>query len=534
MDKENIEEDDIVNFTILIEFTKNIKEFLSALNSTFYDKINDTILNDEQYNYIYNYNSEINVDCFKDEKLFQYITTLFDYTIKTFPNKFFDILYQNEEIFSQPLYLLPKINFSYLFHDNISETTKESLWKYMQIILFTIITSIKDKHSFGDTEKLFQAINPEELKNKLESTMNDIQELFKNFDDSSPSNNYSDNSYSFEYSENYSENYPETYNNKFKEFFKNIDQSNNFDFSNSNFSNIFSSIFDNLDLSNLDLSNLDLSNLDLSNLQMPNLDMSNLDISNLDISNLDMSNLFNNFFNNIKNSTNFKNKKDNSNNKFNNLPDFNNVHDHINKLINGKIGNLAKELAEETAEEMKVDLENVENISDVFNTLFKNPNKLMSLVNNIGSKIDSKMKDGSIKESELLEEAGDLLKNMTNIPGMDNFGDILKTMNLDKMMPKNGKINKNAFENMMNQNVKMSKMKERMREKLNKNNDQKNNPDSLESINNNLKNLQEEMLNNNNNDFLNDILKKQNLNNNNESRPVNNKPKKNNKKKSKK
>ena len=524
MNSENIEDDDIANITILIEFTKNLKEFLNALNTTFYDKLNSVILNDDAYNYIFNYNFEIMAESFQDEKLFEYSTNIFDYTIKTFPNKFFDILYQNEEIFDEPLYLLPKINFSDIFYDEISETTKASLWKYIQIILFTIITSIKDKHSFGDTEKLFQAINAEELKNKLESTMNDIQDLFNNAQDISYNNTDS-----FEYSQNYQE----SYDNTFKEFFKNIDQSNNFDFSNSNFSNIFSNLFNKFDLSNLDLSNLDLSNLDLSNLQMPNLDISNLDFSNLDMSNIDISNVFNKFFNNFKSSTNFKKNNNNTGDKFNNLPDFNNVHDHINKLINGKIGNLAKELAEETAEDMKVDLENVENISDVFNTLFKNPNKLMSLVNNIGSKIDTKMKDGSIKESELLEEAGDLLKNMTNIPGMNNFTDILKTMNLDKMMPKNGKVNKNAFETMMNQNVKMSKMKERMREKLNKNNDQKNNTESLESINNNLKNLQEEMLNNNNNDFLNDALKKQNLSNNNESRSVNNKPKKNNKKKSK-
>jgi hypothetical protein len=75
------------------------------------------------------------------------------------------------------------------------------------------------------------------------------------------------------------------------------------------------------------------------------------------------------------------------------------------------------------------------------------------------------MKDGSLKESELLEEAASIFKNMKNMPGMDNFSDILKSMNLDKMMPKGGKINPNAFQNMMEQNVKMSKMRERMKKK---------------------------------------------------------------------
>lgn len=75
------------------------------------------------------------------------------------------------------------------------------------------------------------------------------------------------------------------------------------------------------------------------------------------------------------------------------------------------------------------------------------------------------MKDGSLKESELLEEATNIFKNMKSMPGMDNFNDIFKSMNLDQFMPKGGKINPTAFQNMMEQNVKMSKMKERMKKK---------------------------------------------------------------------
>ena len=65
----------------------------------------------------------------------------------------------------------------------------------------------------------------------------------------------------------------------------------------------------------------------------------------------------------------------------------------------------------------------------------------MSIVNNIGGKIDKKMKDGSIKESELLEEATSIFKNMKSMPGMENFDELSKTMNLDNFMPKNVKFN---------------------------------------------------------------------------------------------
>ena len=95
----------------------------------------------------------------------------------------------------------------------------------------------------------------------------------------------------------------------------------------------------------------------------------------------------------------------------------------------------------------------------------KNPTKLLGLIGKISNKINSKMKDGSLKESELLEEATNIFKNMKDMPGMGNFNDIIKSMNLDQFMPKGGKINPSAFQNMMEQNVKMSKMKERMKKK---------------------------------------------------------------------
>lgn len=58
--------------------------------------------------------------------------------------------------------------------------------------------------------------------------------------------------------------------------------------------------------------------------------------------------------------------------------------------MNGKIGALAKEIAEETAGELDlgIDLENPENLNmgNVFQKLFKNPGKLMNMVKNVGQK----------------------------------------------------------------------------------------------------------------------------------------------------
>ena len=80
--------------------------------------------------------------------------------------------------------------------------------------------------------------------------------------------------------------------------------------------------------------------------------------------------------------------------------------------MEGKLGCLAKEIAEETAQDLNIDVENTTSVDDVFKQLFQNPSKLMNLVKNVGSKLDNKIKSGAIKESELLQEASDLVNKM--------------------------------------------------------------------------------------------------------------------------
>ena len=52
--------------------------------------------------------------------------------------KFFDILYQNQTIFEDNnennVYFLPGVNFKTLWNENISDKTRETIWKYLQLI----------------------------------------------------------------------------------------------------------------------------------------------------------------------------------------------------------------------------------------------------------------------------------------------------------------------------------------------------------------------------------------------------------------
>ena len=107
---------------------------------------------------------------------------VFRHCIKVFPERFFDILYKNQDIFKveseENTEFLPGIVFKLLWSDNISDTTRETIWKYLQLILFSVIGSVHNTRELGDTAKLFEAINEDELKNKLQETFENMQNLF--------------------------------------------------------------------------------------------------------------------------------------------------------------------------------------------------------------------------------------------------------------------------------------------------------------------------------------------------------------------
>jgi hypothetical protein len=275
---------------------------------------------------------------------------LFSFCKKKYAPRFFDILYQNGDIFKEDSDIdtefLPYIHFKNLWACEISEKTRDTIWKYLQLILFSVVGSIEKQEEFGDTAKLFEAINDEDFKSKLEETIGQMHGLFG----------------------------------------------------------------------------------------APSGEKSGLDISNQDA-----------HFN------------------MENMPNAEELHEHISGMLDGKIGMLAKEIAEETAQNLNVDLENVSDMKDLFNKLIKNPTKLMGLVKNIGDKIDQRMKSGELKESELMSEASEIMQKMKNMPGMESMLSRMAGMGGGK-----GKMNMGAMEAQLNRNMKAAQMKERMKTKAEK------------------------------------------------------------------
>ena len=152
-----------------------------------------------------------------------------------------------------------------------------------------------------------------------------------------------------------------------------------------------------------------------------------------------------------------------------NLPNPEELHEHINGLMNGKLGRLASEITEETMKDF-TDLSGISSVGDVFKNLFKNPGKLMKMVKKLGDSLDSKIKSGEIKESELMEEAAELMEKLKKVPGMKNMKDLFGQMGLDGLDmlggKGGGKLNLGAMQGQMNRNVRMAKQRDRMRAKL--------------------------------------------------------------------
>jgi UDP-N-acetylenolpyruvoylglucosamine reductase len=89
----------------------------------------------------------------------------------------------------------------------------------------------------------------------------------------------------------------------------------------------------------------------------------------------------------------------------------------------------------------------------------------MGLVKSVGDKLDSRIKSGEIKESELISEATDIMNKMKGMPGMENIQSMLSKMGIPGLGGKGAKMNMGAMEAQMNKNLKTAQMRERMKAK---------------------------------------------------------------------
>lgn len=322
---------------------------------------------------------------------------LFQYCLVFYPARFFDILNKNEDIFASVenkdgqksnTEFLPGVEFKALYHcEGISQNTRDTIWKYLQLILFHTVQSMNDSLLFGEAIKMFEDIDTNDLKTKINDAMNDIDKMFSGFDKNGASDGASTEAAAAE------------------------------------------------------------------------------DISGEDDS-----------------ATESSSDDEDAPPKFRPFSKFDaeQMHNHLSGLLNGKIGTIAKELAEEISGELNDDILNMmdgECTGNMMNDtqaflgkLKDNPGKMMDIVQKIVGKLKNKMAAGDITQDDLMKELSGIMDKLKNIPGMGGMDKILKQF-MRGMNPGGAagggaggktRIDLNAF----NQMSKQSQFKEKLRARM--------------------------------------------------------------------
>ena len=288
-----------------------------------------------------------------------------------------------------------KLLISITFGIKTSRRIRNIIWKYLQLILFSIAQQQKNVNMFGETANLFQGIGEDDLEERLKSTMESISNMFGELGKEKEGK---------EGKEGLGDAFQ-----KMAEAMGNMG-------------------FDNED--NSASAKADSDDEEDDNSPFPGMDF------------------------------------------MKNLPDPTKLKEHLSGLMEGKIGQLATQIAEEASNDILhefVDLNEEETKKmkpeDIFKKLLSNPEKFKKIIMKIGKKIEQKIKSGEIKESELMEEASEMI-NKLGMSGMKDIKKMMSKMGMD--MGGKGKMNLGAMKSKLNGNLRQSKMKEKMLEKLKK------------------------------------------------------------------
>jgi hypothetical protein len=155
------------------------------------DFINDILITFPEYtNIIKRWWNLPNCEKLMDDSVAE--LNLFKHCLKIFPERFFDILNKNVDIFTDDAStvnteFLPGIVFKYLWKCEISDNTRETIWKYLQLMLFSVISSVNNPTDLGDAAKIFENMDEDLIKSKLAETLEGMQNMFGNSEDSSSS-----------------------------------------------------------------------------------------------------------------------------------------------------------------------------------------------------------------------------------------------------------------------------------------------------------------------------------------------------------
>ena len=334
--------------------------------------------------------------------------------LAVYPERFFDIMYTNADIFEagskMVVDFLPDVDFRILFNcPGVSEKTKTSIWKYLQLILFTVLGSVNDPKRFGDAANIFEAMDENELHAKMAETMAGVGDFFKNMESGDSGASESGEASTSDSAEGSAEGADEA----------------------EDLSNAMKDIFEGL--RNASQGTEGTSGAGGAGGQEGS------------------------------SKPGFK------------LPNPEILKEHMKTLLEGKLGKLAKEFTDEFTHDLKDffdegDEANMKSSKDVLMKLIKDPKKMVLILKKITTKLQERMKRGDISQEELMAEMAGLMEKMKDMGGGADFADMMKGLAgtpFMKMFEKGlGGGGAKMDMNKLNQMSKQAEMKERLRKKM--------------------------------------------------------------------
>lgn len=342
---------------------------------------------------------------------------LLEYCKKIYPERFFDLLYKNEEIFDLPgagagagateksseevivedvdsdededdvivdefeekreinVYFLPAVDFKILYHcEGVTESTKESIWKYLQMILFLIMKTVKSSAAFGETEDLFAGVDEKELQDQMKTTLENLAEFFQKSDESAADAAFGNGQEEGSSGEKLGEN------------------------------------------------------------ERPHGKGPATGLGE--------------------------------------MPDIDEINEHLKNLMGGKIGKFAEEIMAEynkDLEEVIGDIKDVKSVKDVVGHMFKNSKKMKDLLAKIQDKFKAKMDSGEISKEDVMKETKDIFSKLKGMKKGKEMNQYMKSMmatmgglgGMGAGLGKNTKLDLGAMERM----IKKEETAERLRAK---------------------------------------------------------------------
>ena len=301
------------------------------------------------------------------------VSELFLHCSQQYPDRFFDILYQNESLFTKAeeenkksTFFLPGVDFRALYTaPNVTATTRLAIWKYLQLMLFTVVGTIQDKSLFdSDTTRMFANIDETAFNAKLNDTIASLGEFFSNLSDRTEGDGGAGGG-----GEGREEEEGDW------QFMNPVDESGECASSSSG--------------------------------PGPEVDIGSGNSGDGD--------------------SGESGGGESGSGKPRAVPTFEDMYRHLHGLFDGKIGKLAQELAEDISQDIHnlfdtSEFEKATNSADLLKQMMKDPAKIKELVQIVSEKLNAKLRSGEITQDELMQELGEFLEKMKSAAGAAGAG----------------------------------------------------------------------------------------------------------------